>query len=623
MTKLIDVRVLILCMLVCFLCGCGKSTLQPSASYLPNQSNAAQDAERFLRLAGNGNTELDLNNKLRAAEQFIAAGNIEQAEQLLNHDLNRKLNTEDTAYKQILVAQLLLAKRDTNAAQQKLSAIWTPLKLPTELQVKFFSTRSEVYRRSGSLLEAVQERIYLSKHLKSAEEQKINNNAIWEILSQLTPNTLRLLQKDYAKDELNGWISFANITKQYDSSSEQKMRAFATWKQNFPNHPALSFMPEHAQQIPANSFESAVKHHNANLAKLPKKIALMLPLQGTHAHSAQAVRDGFLAAYYAQPNSPNKPKIQIYDTTTKSSLQRAYQEIVDEGADFIVGPLVKEDVENFSYSTNTDIPVLALNVILNRKAQENIFQFGLSPEMEAQAVAEKAWQDGHRNALIITPKSAWGARMQNAFQDHWLAMGGKILVSEEIESQSNLNKEVQHMLAIDESEARAKQLKQLGLKFAFEPRRRQDPDMIFIATNATLARQVKPLLNFYYAAKLPAYASSSVFTGKVQPSLDQDLNGIQFCDMPWILDDALKAKSTYKILADLWPDQFEQYARLYAVGLDAYKIALQLDQLTSLPNLGVSGMTGMLTMDAQRKIQRRLTWASFKKGIPYIHGEQA
>ena len=117
--------------------------------------------------------------------------------------------------------------------------------------------------------------------------------------------------------------------------------------------------------------------------------------------------------------------------------------------------------------------------------------------------------------------------------------------------------------------------------------------MVFIATNAALARQVKPLLNFYYASNVAAYASSSIYSGKAQPALDQDLNGIQFCDMPWLLDNSTEARNTYKSVASLWAQDFDQYARLYALGLDAYKIALQMEQMNLLPELGIPGMTGM------------------------------
>ena len=48
------------------------------------------------------------------------------------------------------------------------------------------------------------------------------------------------------------------------------------------------------------------------------------------------------------------------------------------------------------------------------------------------------------------------------------------------------------------SEARAQKLKQAGFKFAFDPRRRQDIDMVFIATNAALARPSKTFIKLLF-----------------------------------------------------------------------------------------------------------------------------
>lgn len=615
-TKRAVLRCLTVLYIACCMLGCAKSTsMSPSAS---EQKNVAQyKAEKLMQLHSRSKDQQAFSYKLQAIEQLIEAENIEQAEYAIHENMeDAKLDANNKSFKQILLAQIDLAKRNLNDAKQHLREIWTPSKLPENLLVKFYATRAEIYRRTGKLVDAVQERIYLAKHLHTPEEQMANNSAIRDTLMQLTPNTLKSLPRNPANPELNGWLEFVYISKQYDASSEQLLAALKTWGGSYPNHAALKFMPENTPRTQTN-YPIAEKRVIAT----PKKIAVMLPLQGTHAKAAQAVRDGFLSAFYAHKEERSKPKIQVYDTTGQN-LHNLYQQVAAEGADFIVGPLTKEEVDAISSTTNGQIPMLALNSSNRSSAADNILQFSLSPEIEAQAVARKAWHDGHRSALIITPKSAWGKRMHSAFEHAWVGLGGKIIASEEISSQADLTAGIKRLLAIDSSEARAQKLKQMGFKFAFDPRRRQDVDMVFIATNAALARQVKPLLNFYFATNLPAYASSSIYTGKSQPTLDQDLNGIQFCDMPWILDHSIDTRGTYKEVTELMTNDFDQYARLYALGLDAYKIALQIEQLTAMPNLGISGMTGMLTLEKQQFIERKLMWASFKKGQPTVSGDQ-
>lgn len=580
-----------------------------------NQRVAMQQAKQLIQMSENSSDQEAIHYRLQAIEQLILANNIEEAEKSLHTDFTEAtLDQNNTSFKQILVAQLALAKQDIPHAKQNLRQIWTPAKLSNDLQSKFYATRAETYRRSGELADSVRDKVHLSKFL-SPEEQKANNLAIWDILTQLTPASLQALHNKQVKNDFNGWLEFASITKQYDASQEQLLQALNSWRAQYPNHQAISLMPEYA-----NKLQYVNTNNDTRIINNPKKIALMLPLQGTHGKAAQAIRDGFLAAFYAN-NQHNKTAVQVYDTSGDRNLDNVYRTAIADGAEFIVGPLTKEEVDAMSASIRPQVPILALNTTVRSEGQYNILQFGLSPELEAQAVAQKAWNDGHRTALVIIPKSAWGKRMLVAFQAAWANLGGRIVDVEEVTSQSNLTGGVKRLLSINQSEDRAQALKQLGIKFAFDPYRRQDVDMVFIATNAALARQVKPLLNFYFANNLPAYASSSVFSGKIQPNLDQDLNGIQFCDMPWILDTSINSKQTYKTVAELWPQDFDQYSRLYALGLDAFKVAMQIEQLTMMPDLGISGVTGMLTLDKQQTINRKLMWASFRKGIPQVGGE--
>src|SRR5690554_7108230 len=70
----------------------------------------------------------------------------------------------------------------------------------------------------------------------------------------------------------------------------------------------------------------------------------------------------------------------------------------------------------------------------------------------------------------------------------------------------------------------------------FEPRRRQDADWLFLVALPQQARQIKPTLAFNFASDLPVYSTSHVYSGEPNPSKDRDLNGIVFCDTPWLLD---------------------------------------------------------------------------------------
>ncbi|NRA24169.1 MAG: penicillin-binding protein activator, partial [Oleispira sp.] len=58
------------------------------------------------------------------------------------------------------------------------------------------------------------------------------------------------------------------------------------------------------------------------------------------------------------------------------------------------------------------------------------------------------------------------------------------------------------------------------------------------------------------------------------------------------------------------------YARLYAMGVDAFRLYPRLKQLSALPHSKIFGATGDLTMDFEGKIHRKMPFAVFKRGRP-------
>ena len=161
----------------------------------------------------------------------------------------------------------------------------------------------------------------------------------------------------------------------------------------------------------------------------PKHIALLLPLQGQLASTSQAIRNGFLAADHQAKQEGSSPlSVKTYDTSGKN-IVTVYQQALLEEADFVVGPLSKQELNTLA-QTNVRVPTLALNTLDNNTLSNNtlLFQFGLSPKDEIKQVADKAWQEGRRAAIFITSKDDWGQNIQAAFQAYWQSLGG-ILVA--------------------------------------------------------------------------------------------------------------------------------------------------------------------------------------------------
>ena len=122
-----------------------------------------------------------------------------------------------------------------------------------------------------------------------------------------------------------------------------------------------------------------------------------------------------------------------------------------------------------------------------------------------------------------------------------------------------------------------------------------------------MARQIVPMLKFYYAQYIPQYAISTIYNGNNNTATDLDLNGLIFNDMPFVLLKHFPSDYPYNDLRKLfaaYPNNFTDNKILYAFGLDAFLLTHSLNQLQIAPLLGV--VTGQLFLDNQHRIHRLL-----------------
>ena len=152
----------------------------------------------------------------------------------------------------------------------------------------------------------------------------------------------------------------------------------------------------------------------------------------------------------------------------------------------------------------------------------------------------------------------------------------------------------------------------------FEPRRRQDVDFVFLAASPRQARLIRPQLDFYRASDLPVYATARVFSGRPDSNKDADMNGIVFCDTPWTLEQRASWEHLQRGISEFWPKNSIRYARLYALGIDAYRVIPYLGQLNQGMFSAYHGVTGNLSLNNDGHLNRTLRCAAFRKGLPEL-----
>ena len=504
---------------------------------------------------------------------------------------------------QQIYASTLRAELDMNSSKPKaaLRALSHPSmerlgELPVEQQVRSQLVRANALQATGQTLAAARERVYIAPLLNGANAAN-NQEAIWTLVSSLPMSELQ----GSGDADLDGWLELARASKSA-GSLEQQQSAIDAWVAANPQHPAAQHLPQALVELKKLSSQPLTE------------IALLLPQDGQLASVARALRDGFLAAHYqAQQAGQNPPNIQIFDSSRIGSMDAFYAQAQAAGVQLVIGPLEKNLVSQLSSREQLPITTLALNYSeTSQEGPAQLFQFGLAAEDEAREVARRAWADGMRRAVALVPNGEWGDRVLAAFRQSWQAQGGTLIAAEHVDQPVELARQIADLFQLRESEARSKRLQNtLGTSVAAAPSRRRDVDFIFLAATPQQAQQIKPTLAFQYAGDVPVYATSHLFTGTYNQAQYIDLNGIMFCETPWLLNvnDPLRQQASAQ-----WPQAGSSLGRLYAMGADAYQLAPRLNQLKALPETRLQGLSGNLSMNAAQRIERQLPWAEFRDG---------
>ena len=599
------------------LSGCDTQNLQPRplidpdkiALNLLEQGEYDLAANEFLRLSELYPNQTEIY-QLKAADAFINEKDINAAQIILKGIDLKGSRQELLFYKQILVAGIALLQNEPKLALT-LTNKKTPKSVNSDFLVKMYDVRSNAFISLNHFHKAAHELVRLDNIFTLHNQPPRYTNKIW---NYLVNTDLELLNEPVteSKNNFKAWVKLALISKSLMTRTEELVDAIKIWKKNNSSHPANINITSEIIRI-SQQFDSR-----------PKKIALLLPLSGIYERYAERIRDGFLSAWFYENNY--KPEIKIYNTDSKD-FSTIYQQAISNGAEFIVGPLEKKSVRILAKMENIPVRTLALNQVdVDRfnSIKNTVFpipdlvQFGLPPEDEARQVAERGIIEGYNRALIITSADEYGNRVFDAFYDKWSEMGGTIVERVDYDPRtSDFISPIKELLNIDSSETRIRLLRQkLDMNLLTNSRVREDIEFVFMVATNLNARQIVPHLRFFRADGIPIYTISSVYTGKQNPSVDNDLNGIEFVDIPWLLDSDMHSSNISKLIQNSWVSSSSIFPRYYAFGVDAFRLISQIGELSLKKSYRYPGGTGTLYMTADGIIHRNLLWARFNNGLP-------
>ena len=343
------------------------------------------------------------------------------------------------------------------------------------------------------------------------------------------------------------------------------------------------------------------------------KIALLLPMTGKYSKIGKAILDG-IEIELKDTSKYIKPELSIFDTGDEdTNLKKIYSEMLSNDFDYVIGPLRKDFIEKISKYSSKNLPVLTLNYSNNlKKYSKKVYQFGLLPEDEAICIAEKAIIDGNVNASALYPDNTWGKRIVESFTLRFQELGGKVtnLLKYNREN-TKINNSIKNLLNIEESTKRKNHMQNiLKTKLQFKPHIANNLDMIFSVGKSQDMRLIKPQFNFNYAEDIPFYSTSHIYNGVYNKEINQDLNNIKFCDIPWLYNtNNMLEKKYLRESVDK-----RDLLRFVAIGMDSIKIIYNINTLKLNKHKYLLGNTGFLRLDEFNKIRRNLTIVKFKNG---------
>ncbi len=550
--------------------------------------------QAFMDLAENDRDSRD-HYRLRAAEAYREEGNLNAVSWALDGVKTRRLSPNEAVRVSLLEAEVALSHHDGARALTLLifpDSHEPQTALPVTLQMRALELRARAQAETHDVFGSARTRLALNPLLKPNERAQ-NDTQIVTTLAAVDAETLKQQSASLLpNDALRPFI-------------EQALRKNG---QSLPQAAQNSNQPVGTLPVGQNTV-------NGEGYRAAHLIALLLPVEGQLKAVAQAIRDGFFAAYFADPHVP-KPEVRVYDSgNSAADAIAAYQKAVSEGADRVVGPLRRDAVSAVFAQGNLSVPVLALNQPEHSEAPPpGSASFGLVPDVEATQAAQHMIERGITRAAIITASDDWAERAAVAFRAQFESQHGTIVGEGRLRGENDVNFSGMIKQALNNLPTGAATTPLPGAVVAPANDSAPTDTGIFISMRPQQARLLLPQLKLAGYSNIPVFATSHVFAGNLNPGMDRDLDGLEFCDAPWLFD-AVVGLPHFSDMAATLDSARGAGARLFAMGLDAYALVPYLDWMVQHHESYLAGATGQLTTDALGRVQRNLIWARFSDGV--------
>jgi uncharacterized protein len=503
---------------------------------------------------------------IRAANAWKLAGDDNKAKTLIAPIQRRKLSGDVAFLHDLLNAEFLLAEKRGGEAVAFLNQRHDSV--PNGERTRWHTDRYRAFDAAGMKFDVAGEQIWLMEGMKVKERSAAGRNI----------------------ERLLGLVPAAELTQRSAGlSASEPLYSYAARELKKRGMP----LPMPVASSMSNDRSNAFPPAESDGYRPPIQLAVLLPLTGSTAGAGIAVRDGFLSQYYAE--NRRRPRVQFYDTLgSADGAKNAASKAIAEGAQMIVGPLTRDEVNAVSNQADVIVPIVFLNRGQNAPAPGNL-SFALSPDEEGWISADRFANRNQMSVIIFTQRDDTAQRTVAAFKDQYKIRGGQIVAEHFIEGEAvDLPAKIAALLAGNNIGTSA----------------------IYIALKAPQARVLMAQIKTSSLVNTPKLAASLILNG-ASASQDTVLDGIEMPELPWLLNQYSGLANADSVAKNM-PSIRGPAQRLFAFGADAWQLSAYLDRLQKDAGFVLAGATGNLRIDSMGNVQRDPAWAVYSGGRPRV-----
>lgn len=588
---------LCLIFILLLLSACGT---RPTTVISPSSDNP--EVDQLLTSARGAAPEQAAVLTLEAAQLLVNDQRNDEAASILESIDKRRLPARLGLDVASLQTKLALERNQPEQALGYVDFRQLPAQLSADQIIELNQLRAAAFTKQQDYIGAARELISASQMTSETNIRQTLHTQIWSALTSASPSQLSSATENRGNNyHEQGWFERAYSIAGITDFGEQQEKLF-DWQLLWDQHPAAELPPQDPDAIRATEF-SPIQLPTTGI----QRTALFLPMTGELAHIASIITEGYVTAMQAAGS--NDSELVLLNSNEIRTPEQLFHAARVQGANFIVGPLERNFVNQLAHYPEHPINVLALNPAL--EGSNPPLQLDLSSDHEALSLVQRATKLGYRNAMIIYSDTRSGQRFEQLIRETYEQQGGHITATLNFKATESNSEQILKLLLQDPDIARTMPN---SSRSGMNVNVLHQTDVIFMAAEAADARLIRPMLMYHFAGAIPVMATSQVYEGNASASRDTDLNGITFVDLPWRLAEPSQARLA---LLELRKNTDTDLGKLYALGADAYLISQNLPTLLSQSG-SLNGETGNLQLGPNRRLSRALVWAEFINGEPQL-----